>query len=106
MLLSILSLASFALVAVLNAGVIKLAPFLGLVDLPVARSAHTHPKPLGGGVALAAPYFLCVSWLAMNGHVSGSLAAYVACLLIVFLGFGDDLWQLTSRVRLPIQFLL
>ncbi len=33
MLLSILSLASFALVAVLNAGVIKLAPFLGLVDL-------------------------------------------------------------------------
>jgi Fuc2NAc and GlcNAc transferase len=106
MLLSILSLASFALVAVLVAGVIKLAPLFGLVDLPVARSAHTHPKPLGGGVALAAPYFLCVSWLAMNGHVSGSLAAYIACLLIVFLGFGDDLWQLTSRVRLPIQFLL
>jgi Fuc2NAc and GlcNAc transferase len=106
MLLFILSLASFALVAVLNAGVIKLAPFLGLVDLPVARSAHAHPKPLGGGVALAAPYFLCVSWLAMSGEIEGSLSAYIACLLILFLGFGDDLWQLTSRVRLPIQFIL
>jgi len=106
MLLPILSLASFALVAVLNAGVIKLAPFLGLVDLPVARSAHAHPKPLGGGAALAAPYFLCVSWLAMSGEIEGSLSAYVVCLLILFLGFGDDLWQLTSRLRLPVQFIL
>ena len=106
MVLFIVSLISFALVAVLTLGVIKFAPRLGLVDIPVARSAHSIPKPLGGGVALAVPYFLCVTWLSANGVVSDSLQAYLACLFIMLLGFYDDRWRLASRVRLPLQLLL
>ena len=106
MLLFIVSLSSFALVAVLSAGVIRYGPRLGLLDTPVARSAHLAPKPLGGGAALAAPYFLCVIWFVASAAISESVLAYLGCLFIVVLGFSDDRWQLSSKVRLPVQFIV
>ena len=106
MFLFIVSLSSFALVAVLSAGVIRYGPRFGLLDTPVARSAHVAPKPLGGGAALAAPYFLCVIWLVASAAISESALAYLGCLFIVVLGFSDDRWQLSSKVRLPVQFIV
>ena len=102
----IVSLSSFALVAVLSAGVIRYGPRFGLLDTPVARSAHVAPKPLGGGAALAAPYFLCVIWFVASAAISESALAYLGCLFIVVLGFSDDRWQLSSKVRLPVQFIV
>lgn len=106
MFLFIVSLSSFALVAVLSAGVIRYGPGFGLLDTPVARSAHVAPKPLGGGAALAAPYFLCVIWFVASAAISESALAYLGCLFIVVLGFSDDRWQLSSKVRLPVQFIV
>ncbi|MDA8616757.1 glycosyltransferase family 4 protein [Gammaproteobacteria bacterium] len=106
MFLFIVSLSSFALVAVLSAGVIRYGPRFGLLDSPVARSAHVAPKPLGGGAALAAPYFLCVIWFVASAAISESALAYLGCLFIVVLGFSDDRWQLSSKVRLPVQFIV
>jgi Fuc2NAc and GlcNAc transferase len=106
MFLFIVSLSSFALVAVLSAGVIRHGPRFGLLDTPVARSAHVAPKPLGGGAALAAPYFLCVIWFVASAAISESALAYLGCLFIVVLGFSDDRWQLSSKVRLPVQFIV
>lgn len=106
MFLFIVSLSSFALVAVLSAGVIRYGPRFGLLDTPVARSAHAAPKPLGGGAALAAPYFLCVIWFVASAAISESRLAYLGCLVIVVLGFSDDRWQLSSKVRLPVQFIV
>ena len=106
MFLFIVSLSSFALVAVLSAGVIRYGPRFGLLDTPVARSAHVAPKPLGGGAALAAPYFLCVIWFVASAAISESRLAYLGCLFIVVLGFSDDRWQLSSKVRLPVQFIV
>ena len=106
MFLFIVSLSSFALVAVLSAGVISYGPRFGLLDTPVARSAHVAPKPLGGGAALAAPYFLCVIWFVASAAISESALAYLGCLFIVVLGFSDDRWQLSSKVRLPVQFIV
>ena len=106
MFLFIVSLSSFALVAVLSAGVIRYGPRFGLLDTPVARSAHVAPKPLGGGAALAAPYFLCVIWLVASAAISESALAYLGCLFIVVLGFSYDRWQLSSKVRLPVQFIV
>ncbi|HCO10602.1 MAG TPA: glycosyl transferase family 4 [Gammaproteobacteria bacterium] len=100
------ALSSFALVAVLSAGVIRYGPRFGLLDTPVARSAHVAPKPLGGGAALAAPYFLCVIWFVASAAISESALAYLGCLFIVVLGFSDDRWQLSSKVRLPVQFIV
>lgn len=106
MFLFIVSLSSFALVAVLSAGVIRYGPRFGLLDTPVARSAHVAPKPLGGGAALAAPYFLCVIWFVTSAAISESALAYLGCLFIVVLGFSDDRWQLSFKVRLPVQFIV
>ena len=106
MFLFIVSLSSFALVAVLSAGVIRYGPRFGLLDTPVARSAHVAPKPLGGGAALAAPYFLCVIWFVASAAISESALAYLGCLFIVVLGFSDDRWQLSSKIRLPVQFIV
>lgn len=106
MFLFIVSLSSFALVAVLSAGVIRYGPRFGLLDTPVARSAHVAPKPLGGGAALAAPYFLCVIWFVASAAISESALAYLGCLFIVVLGFSDDRWQLSSKARLPVQFMV
>ena len=106
MFLFIVSLSSFALVAVLSAGVIRYGPRFGLLDTPVARSAHVAPKPLGGGAAVAAPYFLCVIWFVASAAISESALAYLGCLFIVVLGFSDDRWQLSSKVRLPVQFIV
>ena len=106
MFLFIVSLSSFALVAVLSAVVIRYGPRFGLLDTPVARSAHVAPKPLGGGAALAAPYFLCVIWFVTSAAISESALAYLGCLFIVVLGFSDDRWQLSSKVRLPVQFIV
>ena len=106
MFLFIVSLSSFALVVVLSAGVIRYGPRFGLLDTPVARSAHVAPKPLGGGAALAAPYFLCVIWFVASAAISESALAYLGCLFIVVLGFSDDRWQLSSKVRLPVQFIV
>ena len=106
MFLFIVSLSSFAFVAVLSAGVIRYGPRFGLLDTPVARSAHVAPKPLGGGAALAAPYFLCVIWFVASAAISESALAYLGCLFIVVLGFSDDRWQLSSKVRLPVQFIV
>ncbi len=106
MFLFIVSLSSFALVAVLSAGVIRYGPRFGFLDTPVARSAHVAPKPLGGGAALAAPYFLCVIWFVASAAISESALAYLGCLFIVVLGFSDDRWQLSSKVRLPVQFIV
>ncbi len=90
----------------LSAGVIRYGPRFGLLDTPVARSAHVAPKPLGGGAALAAPYFLCVIWFVASAAISESALAYLGCLFIVVLGFSDDRWQLSSKVRLPVQFIV
>ena len=106
MFLFIVSLSSFALVAVLSAGVIRYGPRFGLLDTPVARSAHVAPKPLGGGAALAAPYFLCVIWFVASAAISESALAYLGCLFIVVLGFSDDRWQLSSKVRLLVQYIV
>ena len=85
---------------------IRYGPRFGLLDTPVARSAHVAPKPLGGGAALAAPYFLCVIWFVASAAISESALAYLGCLFIVVLGFSDDRWQLSSKVRLPVQFIV
>ena len=45
---------SFALALLATAGMIRLAPRVGLVDKPGHRKIHKAPTPLGGGVAILA----------------------------------------------------
>jgi Fuc2NAc and GlcNAc transferase len=47
-----------------------------------------------------------VIWFVASAAISESALAYLGCLFIVVLGFSDDRWQLSSKVRLPVQFIV
>src|SRR5687768_8210130 len=50
--ISLLTLGAFLVSAASTAGMIRLAPRIGLVDKPGHRKIHHVPKPLGGGVGI------------------------------------------------------
>lgn len=103
--LAVLLLVSALSVACVTAAVIRFSPRIGLVDIPVARSAHSRPRPLGGGIALAAPLFAYgVYGLLANTQVI-SLAGLVGCFVVFVVGLVDDFRPLSLRLRLPLQFL-
>ena len=103
--LAVLLLVSALSVACVTAAVIRFSPRIGLVDIPVARSAHSRPRPLGGGIALAAPLFAYgVYGLLANTQVI-SLAGLVGCFVVFVVGLVDDFRPVSLRLRLPLQFL-
>jgi len=77
-----------------------------LNDVPVSRSAHSAPVPVGGGLSivvlllLVAGYGYSVEIIRIN-----ELAALMAGLLIACIGMVDDVKQLDIRWRIPAQFL-
>jgi len=87
----------------LGARVVELlAPRLGLVQAPNARSSHTRPTPRGGGIAVAfAMVFAAIALSDGDGAVMWPIASLTA--LIAALGFADDLNDLSAAMRFPIQ---
>ena len=61
--ISLLTLGAFLVSVAATAGMIRLAPRIGLVDKPGHRKIHHIPKPLGGGVGI----FLGVAVLMVVG---------------------------------------
>ncbi|MFM1895698.1 MAG: hypothetical protein RLZZ385_772 [Pseudomonadota bacterium] len=77
-----------------------------LLDHPVARSAHTQPVPVGGGVAIVVSCYLAWSWMYLQGLLE--LSAYMALwggIVIAVLGLLDDRLRLDINWRLPVQLL-
>lgn len=91
------SFAATALVAGVLVGLIaRLAPRLGWLDVPVARSAHRTPVPRVGGLGI-------VGAIALAGLVLPAWwtpTQWAALGLIAFVGFLDDLWNLPATPRL------
>jgi len=93
----------------------SLATSCGIVDSPDGRrKLHTHPIPLGGGVAvLVAVFFsLCVSiWLSpsvsslLSGHERFLTGLAISAFSIVVVGLIDDRIQLRGRQKLLGQIL-
>ena len=103
--LSVATLLSALSVAILTAAVVRLSLRIGLVDVPVARSAHSRVQPLGGGVALALPFFVLCVYELDTGSLTFGVPTLCACLGVFLLGLWDDFSPLSLRVRLPLQFL-
>ena len=125
-------LAAFVLGLLGTAVVRRLAPRLGLVDLPEPRKVHVRPMPLGGGVAVWAAVTLVVAlayllaWAVAHGlvppsfvpeelriHVPGFLsrgplvAAVIAAGTVQMgLGLVDDWRGLSYVFRLVVEVLL
>ncbi len=97
--------ASLAVSLPLTALLIRLAPRLGLVDLPDPRKVHTRPTPRAGGVALFVA-FLLAALLPPGPWPSPALSLALVGLPIVLLGLADDLRPLSWQLRLAVQFLV
>jgi UDP-GlcNAc:undecaprenyl-phosphate GlcNAc-1-phosphate transferase len=85
---------------------IRLAPRLGLVDLPGARKVHTRPTPKGGGLAIYVAFLLTaltfgLATPAPPGQVD--LLFLAAASAVVVLGVVDDRRPLPWQLRLGVQ---
>jgi UDP-GlcNAc:undecaprenyl-phosphate GlcNAc-1-phosphate transferase len=100
----------------LTATLIRLAPRVGLIDVPNERKVHTRPIPKGGGVAILLALLLSTLpplWTALLSgeevvafQVVQFLSVLLACAsLVALLGLIDDVWPLPWPLRLGVQAL-
>jgi len=83
-----------------------LAQRVQLIAVPVSRSAHSRPVPVGGGVSIVALILLVVAYSYSADQIpANEFAALMAALLIACIGIVDDIKQLDVRWRIPAQFL-
>jgi UDP-GlcNAc:undecaprenyl-phosphate GlcNAc-1-phosphate transferase len=95
-------LLAFAISWLLCWGIIRLAPRLGLVDLPGERKVHTHATPRGGGLAIYLAVVVTAAALGRNLWPD-LLPSLIAGFFIVTLGLIDDLRPLPWQLRLGVQ---
>ena len=100
-------LAFFFIASVLLTGVYRhLALRAHILDIPVSRSAHSSPVPLGGGVVIVVLYLLGVSHYMNSGLLSFHQGiAMFAGLGVGIVGLLDDINELKISVRIILQLL-
>ena len=104
----------------------KMAPALGLIDLPGHRKVHVQPTPRGGGIAIflgfMIPTVFVVAACLMSGwkHLAGIdpvveaikqtperlsqfLAIGAGACALFLTGLADDRWNLSWKFRLGLQ---
>lgn len=87
-----------------TAAVWKLAPRLGLLAHPNARSSHARPTPTGGGIGFALPLLACFAWLSEDYRPAAPLL--FAGGAVALLGLLDDFVDVRRSVRLACHFAL
>ena len=98
------TLAFAAMAVALSAAAVMLlsrvAPRLGLVDVPGGRKAHPRAIPLVGGIAIFIA-FLAAAWFAsIAHHVSWFL---LALSVVIAVGFWDDVTEIRPRAKFAIE---
>lgn len=77
----------------------------GLYDVPNARSAHRLPTPRGGGLGIAAAFFISLIFLertgALSAHVAYALLGGGA--LVALIGWRDDHGHVAARWRILVH---
>ncbi len=92
----------------ISAALVRAMIAVGALDHPGARSSHTRPTPKGGGVGIAAAFFLgCLYWF-VAGHrtdlPAGQFAGFmVAAAGIAVVSYLDDLRDYPFRIKLTAQ---
>ncbi|MCK9155499.1 MAG: hypothetical protein M0P12_05245 [Paludibacteraceae bacterium] len=77
-----------------------------LLDMPNQRSYHTKITPLGGGIAIVACWYMCISFLyaAYPELMPDNLFnALIPGILLLIIGVKDDAIQLSPWIRLITQ---
>jgi len=75
-----------------------------IMDIPNERSSHSFPTPRGGGIAIIVTFFVGLFWL-REFLTDNLIFALLSSLPIVIISLLDDLYTLSSKVRLLVQTL-
>ena len=101
-----LQAAIFLLVLALTGAIRAFAVRREILDIPQARSAHTTPTPVGGGLAIVLVLLgYCIYLLTIGDIASQSFLVLSGAFFIAILGLFDDVLRLNVWVRLTLQFL-
>jgi len=85
----------------------KIAIQKSLVDIPNERSSHTVATPHGGGVAIAITWFTGITYLYFTNNIDDTLYfALMVGMVISIVSYMDDLYELSAKLRLVVQFLV
>ena len=90
----------FTLLILFSVLYLKLAEYFNIIDKPNQRSSHTIPTIRGGGIL-----FLIALWLFFLSSNFEYPYLVLGTTLVGGISFIDDLKTLSSRLRLPFQFL-
>lgn len=106
--MSIVALQSgvFLAAVILTGLFLKIARQMHFLDLPVARSSHSRPTPVGGGISIVLLFLLSTSYFYLQGLIP--LMQFLAILgtgIVATVGFVDDLLPLDVQWRVPPQVL-
>jgi len=106
MTLAVLQAVVFLAAAAMTGLLVALANRLQLLDVPTARSAHSRPTPVGGGLAIVVPFLLVCGYYASQQMLAREqLLALLGGALVALVGLADDRIHLDLRRRLPLQAL-
>lgn len=101
LLLIAVAVASMGLTAIIRHRALR----AGVLDVPNERSSHTVPTPRGGGVAIVATATAGLLVLLLTKRVSFDVAMALlgGGLAVAFIGYLDDRYQLSARVRFTVH---
>lgn len=101
----VLMLITFSLSALLTYRFSRPEGGLYILDRPNARSLHTRPTPMTGGIAMVIA-FTCAALLACLAHANmqASIWICVSTLLIFTISFIDDCLDISALIRLCVHF--
>ena len=95
---------AFATSLALSAGSVlvftRIAPSLGLIDVPGGRKAHQNPIPLVGGLAIFTA-LLATSWMFGIAHPASYLL--FALSIVIAVGCWDDVAEISPKLKFGIQ---
>jgi Fuc2NAc and GlcNAc transferase len=79
-----------------------------ILDIPNQRSNHQVPTPRGGGIAIVISFLTVVSVMALTGLMGHSLsyALLGGGIAIAAVGYADDVYRVSTRVRFAIHLLV
>jgi len=72
---------------------------LGLLDKPNGRSSHAMPTSKGGGIGILAAFIVVSSFLQMPS------SCWVPAIFLALLSLWGDRFDLSPKIRLPLQFI-
>lgn len=101
--LTIILISAFCLVfgLIVTPFIIKISFKLNVVDMPGHRKVHKVPIPTLGGLAIF--FSFLAGLLIIQPQSSYHLAIVIGALLMIILGFMDDLYHLTAKAKFLFQ---